>query len=213
MISDLISLLGHWITNLIAQAGYPAIFVLMLLGCMLIPIPSEVVMPFAGFLASQGVFDFWTLVIVGSLASLVGSLGAYGLGYWGQERFVKKLIKKYGKYLLITYDEVELAERWFRERGELISFVSRLIPVVRAYISLPAGFAQMNVIKFSVYSFAGAFLWTLTLTYLGFRLGENWNILEVYFKKFDVLIIGAFVLLGLVYIRHKVKKIKKQKKA
>lgn len=205
----MIDAIGREITNSIATLGYPAIFVLMTLESALIPIPSEITMPFAGFLVGLGKLNFWIVVFIGALANLTGSLGAYALGFWGQEKFVKSLIKKYGKYLLITYDEVETAERWFRKRGELIAFGSRLLPVVRTFISLPAGFSQMNVVKFSIYSFAGALIWTMFLTYLGVILGENWNALEAYFRKFDIaIIIGSIVLVG-IYIWYKIKKIKK----
>lgn len=201
--------IGNWIADSISTAGYPAVFFLMMVESALIPVPSEITMPFAGFMVGLGKLDFWLVVLIGGIGNLVGSLAAYALGYWGQERFVRQLVKKYGKYLLITYDEVETAERWFRERGELIAFSSRLLPVVRTFISLPAGFSQMNVIKFSVYSLAGALIWSAILAYLGVLLGENWNILEVYFRKFDILIIASIITLGILYVWYKLKKIKK----
>lgn len=207
----MIETLGYWITNSISSWGYLAVFLLMTLESALIPIPSEVTMPFAGFLVGLGKLNFWLIVIIGSLANLFGSLLAYALGYWGQEKFVRQLIKKYGKYLLITYEEVETAERWFRQRGELIAFGSRLMPVVRTFVSLPAGFSQMNVIKFSIYTFLGAFIWSGFLTYLGVILGENWNTLEVYFRKFDILIISLGIGVIAFYVWYKLRKIKKQK--
>lgn len=205
----MLEFLGNLITNSVSSWGYLAVFVLMTLESALIPIPSEITMPFAGFLVGLGKLNFWIVVFIGAVANLTGSLGAYALGFWGQEKLVKNLIKKYGKYLLITYDEVETAERWFRKRGELIAFGSRLLPVVRTFISLPAGFSQMNVVKFSIYSFAGALIWTIFLTYLGVILGENWNVLEVYFQKFDiVIVIGGIILVG-IYFWYKLQKIKK----
>lgn len=205
----MIETIGREITNSISTLGYPAVFILMTLESALIPIPSEITMPFAGFLVGLGKLNFWVVVFIGAVANLTGSLGAYALGFWGQEKFVKNLIRKYGKFLLITYDEVETAERWFRKRGELIAFSSRLLPVVRTFISLPAGFSQMNLFKFSIYSFAGALIWTTFLTYLGVILGENWQILEVYFRKFDIaIVIGGIVLVG-IYIWYKIRKIRK----
>ena len=203
----------HWITDSISVLGYPAVFFLMLVESALIPVPSEVTMPFAGFMVGLGKLNFWIVVLMGGVGNLVGSLLAYALGYWGQEKYVRQLIKKYGKYLLITYEEVETAERWFREKGELISFTSRLLPVVRTFISLPAGFSQMNVIKFSVFSLAGALIWSAILTYLGVLLGENWNILEVYFRKFQFLIVAVCVLLAAGYVFYKIKKIKRETKS
>lgn len=209
MIEALLAAIAHWITDSVSTLGYPAVFLLMLVESALIPVPSEVTMPFAGFLAGLGKLNFWLVVLAGGVGNLVGSLLAYALGYWGQERFVRQLVKKYGKYLLITYEEVETAERWFRQRGELIAFASRLLPVVRTFISLPAGFSQMNVFKFSLFTLAGSLIWSAFLAYLGVLMGENWNILEVYFKKFNYLIIGAFILMGLGYVFYKWQKIKK----
>jgi len=206
----MIELIGHWMISSISSWGYGAVFLLMCLESALVPIPSEVTMPFAGFLVGLGKLNFWLVVLVGSLANLSGSLLAYALGYWGQEKFVRQLIKKYGKYLLITYEEVATAERWFRQKGELIAFGSRLLPVVRTFISLPAGFAQMNPLKFSVYTFLGAFLWSAVLTSLGVLLGENWRLLEVYFKKFDVLILALGFSLVIFYVWFKLRKFKKK---
>ena len=202
-----------FITNSIGRIGYPAIFALMFLESALIPIPSEVTMPFAGFLVGRGLLSFWPVVFVGASANLIGSLAAYGLGFWGQERFVRKLIKKYGRYLLITYGEVEKAEKRFREKGELIAFGSRLLPVVRTFISLPAGFSQMNIIKFSLFTFAGAFIWSAGLAYFGLVLGENWRELEGYFRKFDLLFVFLFAAAAVIYVRHKLKKIKAEEKS
>jgi membrane protein DedA with SNARE-associated domain len=168
-------------------------------------------MPFAGFLAGQGLLNFWLVVFLGALGNLVGSLIAYALGYWGQEHLVRNIVNRYGKFLLITYEEVETAEKWFRTRGELIAFGSRLLPVVRTFISLPAGFSQMSVIKFSLYTFAGSFIWSAFLSWLGLKLGQNWSSLEIYFRKFQYLIIGGFVLLIILYVVHKVKKINQAK--
>jgi len=205
----MLATLTNWITNYISQIGYPAIFILMALESALVPIPSEVTMPFAGFLVGRGLLNFWLVVLVGGFANLIGSLMAYALGYWGQERFARRLIKKYGKYFLITYDEVERAERWFGNHGEIIAFGSRLMPVVRTFISLPAGFSQMNVIKFSFYTLAGALVWSAVLTYFGLLLGENWSALEVYFRKFDILIVTVGMAVILLYIWYKLRKIKK----
>lgn len=209
MIEALLEPIGHWITNSISTLGYPAVFLLMLVESALIPIPSEVTMPFAGFMVGLGKLNFWLVVLAGGIGNLVGSLMAYGLGYWGQERFVRRLVKKYGKFLLITYEEVETAEKWFREKGELIAFASRLLPVIRTFISLPAGFSQMNIFKFSVFSLAGALIWSAILAYFGVLLGENWNILEVYFRKFDLLIVAVGVGAVIFYVWYKLKKIKK----
>jgi len=210
-VAFMIEFLGEFIIDYISKAGYPAVFLLMTLESALIPIPSEITMPFAGFLVSLGKLNFWLVVLMGAVGNLVGSLAAYALGYWGQEKVARNLIKKYGKYALITYHEVETAEKWFRQRGELIAFGSRLLPAVRTFISLPAGFAQMNIIKFSIYTFLGSFIWSAFLTYLGVVLGENWTKLQTYFHKFDFLIVGLGLALAAFYIYYKMKKLKEEK--
>ncbi|MDZ4209729.1 MAG: DedA family protein [Candidatus Curtissbacteria bacterium] len=209
MIEQIIEPLATFITNWIASLGYPAIFVLMTLESALIPIPSEVTLPHAGFVVAIGKFNLWLVVLIGALGNLVGSLLAYALGYWGQETFVRNLIKKYGKFLLLTIEDFDQAEKWFREHGGKIAFFSRLLPVVRTFISLPAGISEMNVVRFSIFTFAGSFIWSAFLTYLGVILGQNWHTLGDYFHKFDVLIvIGALALIA-AYVYHKLKKIKK----
>jgi membrane protein DedA with SNARE-associated domain len=205
----LLEQLGSFITSWILGIGYPAIFILMTIESALIPIPSEVTMPFAGFLVGTGRMEFIPVVFFGALGNLFGSLLSYALGYWGQKNYVKGLIKKYGKYLLISYDDVETAERWFCQKGELIAFTSRLLPVVRTFISLPAGFSKMNWIRFSIFTFLGAFIWSALLAYIGLILGENWHQLGSYFHKFDVLIVMVIIILGIIYIHHKIKKIRR----
>lgn len=197
------------ITNLVTSLGYPAIFVLMFLESVFIPIPSEITMPFAGFLVSQGKFDMWTVVLVGGFANLGGSLVGYWVGTLGETK-VRWLVKKYGKFVLISIDEVELAEKWFREKGELIAFGSRLLPIIRTFISLPAGMARMDIKKFSIYTLAGSLIWSYLLTYIGVTLGNNWHSLEGYFRKFQFLIIGVGVLLVAWYVWHKFKKMKNE---
>lgn len=204
----MIEQVGHWITGSITNTGYLAIFLLMTVESALIPVPSEITMPFGGFLVGMGKLNFWGVVAVGGLGNLVGSLMAYGLGYWGQDAVVRRLVRNYGKYLLITQGEVDRAESWFRQHGGKITFFSRLLPVVRTFISLPAGVAKMNVVRFSLYTLAGSLLWSAFLAWLGVILGKNWQILEVYFRKFDILIVVAVIVLTGLYVYHKVQKIR-----
>lgn len=198
------------ITAAIESGSYPAIFILMTLESALIPIPSEITMPFAGFLVGLGKLNFWLVVAVGGLANLTGSLIAYWLGSWGRE-YVHHWTRRYGKFLLITVSEVERAERWFRSHGELVAFGSRLLPIVRTFISLPAGMSKMDIKKFSVYTLAGSLIWSAFLAYIGFVLGKNWHSIEIYFRKFQFLIIGIILALSVWYAWHKIEKIKKQK--
>lgn len=209
MLESITSILAHNIITGIESASYLAIFIFMTLESAFVPIPSEITMPFAGFLVSQGKLNFWLVVMVGGFANLTGSLIVYFIGAKGQTK-VHSWIKRYGKYLLISIDDVELGEKWFRSHGELVAFGSRLLPIVRTFISLPAGMARMNLKKFSIYSLAGALIWSAFLTYLGVFLGKNWNSLEHYFRQFQIVIIGIGALLIFLYVKHKIKKIKKQ---
>jgi len=208
----MLEILGKFVIDIISKFGYFGVFTLMALESACIPIPSEVTMPFAGSLISSGRFTFWGLVIVGGVANLAGSWLAYFVGAWGQETVVRKVIKKYGKYVLVTEDEFDKSEKWFRKYGEAIVFFTRLMPIVRTFISLPAGIAKMNLWRFSIYTLIGSLIWSTLLTYVGVVLGANWKSIEVYFHRFDFLIVGVFLIAGIWYVHHKVKKIKKQGK-
>ena len=204
MIEQLSGLIIHLIQNL----GYAGIFLLMTLESALLPIPSEVTMPFAGFLAQGGYLNFWIVVFVGALGNLVGSLIAYAIGFYLEESIVLGLVKKYGKFVLISEHEYTRAVSWFAKYGNPITFVSRLLPAVRTFISLPAGLAEMNIWKFSIYTFVGSFVWSTFLTWIGFYLGTKWNSWEPYFRKFQIVIVVVLVLGILWYINHKLKIVK-----
>lgn len=213
MIDQIIALLTNFIINFIGTTSYLGVFVLMTAESALIPFPSEVTMPFAGYLASLGKMDVYLLIFIGAFANLFGSILAYALGYWGEDHVVRKLIKSYGKYLLISIHEYERSEKWFRKYGEKIVFISRVLPVVRTFISLPAGIAKMNFVRFSVLTFLGSLIWSAFLTYIGFVLGKNWHSLEVYYRKFEYAIIGVLALIAIYYIYHKIKKLKEKEKS
>lgn len=167
----------------------------MTLESALIPLPSEVTMPFAGSLVASGIFSFWPLAIIGTLANLTGSLLAYGLGYLGEAK-----VRKYGKYIFLREKEFEHAQRLFIKYGEIITFISRVLPAIRTYISLPAGIAKMNLKKFILYTTLGSFIWSTFLTYLGVVLGSNWHSLSGYFRQFDLVIIVTLILGIIVYL-------------
>lgn len=201
----MLAFIGSFIINLVSQTGYVGIFFLMLVESALIPVPSEITMPFAGSLVASGKFNLLLVVMVGTLGNLIGSLLAYALGFWGQEAVVRKLIQKYGKYLLLTEHEYDRAESWFRKHGEIIVFVSRLLPAVRTFISLPAGIAHMKLRKFIIYTTLGCLPWSLLLTWVGVKLGENWESIGVYFHRFDAIIFVLLTLAVFYYVNHKLK--------
>lgn len=195
--------LSQVIIQLIQTTGYVGVFVLMTLESALIPIPSEVTMPFAGFLVNKGVLSFAPVVLMGALGNLAGSLIAYYIGFYFKQSFIVKMINKYGKFLLITEEDYKTAVSWFHKYGIGVVFFSRLLPAVRTFISLPAGHAKMSLWKFSSYTLVGSLLWSFVLTYIGVYLGSQWNSLEGYFRKFDLLIVVVFILLVAFYINHK----------
>ncbi len=207
MLESIIGVVTHLIINFISQTGYWGIFVLMAAESALIPIPSEVTMPFSGYLASIGKFNIYIIVVVGAFANLAGSLLAYWLGKWGQEAVVIRFIERYGKFFLISVEEFHRSERWFRTYGQKIVFFSRILPIIRTFISLPAGIAEMNIWKFSFLTLLGSLIWSAFLTYIGFALGKNWNSIEIYYRKFEYVIVFLVLAAGLYYLIHKIRKV------
>jgi membrane protein DedA with SNARE-associated domain len=180
-----------YITDIICQVGYLGIVLLMTLESACMPVPSEIVMPFGGFAAQRGRLDFFWVGMAGSIGCLIGSVLSYGVGYYGG----RPILEKYGKYILISREKLKLADRWFGKYGGKAVFIARLLPVIRTFISLPAGIAKMDFKKFAVYSFVGSVPWCYALAYTGILLGENWTMLEDYWIYFDI----AIVLGGLVF--------------
>lgn len=169
----------------------------------LIPIPSEITMPFSGFLVTSGKFNLILVVAAGTFGNLAGSIVAYYLGRWGQEAIVRKFIKNYGKYILISEHEYNRSEKWFRKYGEIIVFVSRLLPGIRTYISLPAGIAEMNFPKFIIYTTLGSLIWSLILTYIGIVLGQRWSTIGTYFHAFDAIIAAVIATVVIFFFYRK----------
>ncbi|OGH42454.1 MAG: hypothetical protein A3H79_01805 [Candidatus Levybacteria bacterium RIFCSPLOWO2_02_FULL_36_8b] len=204
----MIELLSGFIIQLIQSSGYFGVFLLMTLESALIPIPSEVTMPFAGYLVTTGKFSFTTVVLIGAFGNLVGSWIGYAVGYFLEETIIVTLIKKYGKFILVSVDEYNHSLKWFNKYGDKIAFYSRILPAVRTFISLPAGLAAMNFWKFSIYTFLGSLIWSAILTYVGVYLGSKWDTIGGYFHKFD-LILAVLLILGILfYINHKLKIVK-----
>lgn len=196
MLEALLQPLIHWVTATIGDYGLFAVFALMLLESTGILIPSEAISPFAGYLVSLGKMDFFAMVAAGVLGNLAGSLIAYFIGLFGG----RQLWVRYGRYLGVRAHHLVVAEKWFERYGELVVFISRCVPVVRTFISFPAGTARMNLAKFMFYTLIGCVPWVFGLTYLGYLLGENWEEVGSYLHYLDyavalVLIAGALYLL------------------
>ena len=196
----------EYITLGMSAGGYFGLFALMALESMIAPVPSEVVMPFAGYLVLQGRFDFWIVLLVSGLGSIFGSVLSYYIGFYGGRPFVLR----YGKYLLLDKEHLEWTENWFRKQGNKTIFISRFIPVVRHLISIPAGIAKMTIHKFVIYTFLGATIWNFILLYAGFKLGEHWDKIHQYSRGLDIIFV-ALVILFFVYFIWKHRKRKNEK--
>ena len=180
--------LCYYNTLFINQCSYVGIFVLMTLESMVFPIPSELVMPFAGFLIFSGQFNPLAVMLASTLGSVAGSLLSYGMGRLGEP-----VVLRYGRYLLLNVHHLEWTKKFFERHGGKTIFLSRFIPVVRHLISIPAGLAQMSLVPFLVYTVAGATLWNGFLTYLGVRLKENWWIIQRYTHILDYIIVAVLL--------------------
>jgi membrane protein DedA with SNARE-associated domain len=193
MIANIIAALSAFVTYVISTSGDLGILVLMAIGSACIPLPSEVIMPFSGYLVLTGRFKLMWVATMGALGCNVGSLVAYEIGYYGG----RPLVEKYGSYIFLGRDELEMADRFFGRFGDAAVFFSRLLPVIRTFIALPAGIARMNRLRFHAYTFAGSWPWCLGLAWVGMVLGEKWDSdprLKMWFHRFDALIGGMIVL-------------------
>jgi membrane protein DedA with SNARE-associated domain len=189
-----------FVISFISTLGYPGIFLLSVLESALIPIPSEIIMPFSGFLVSNGTFDAVGVVLAGTFGNLVGSILTYFLGI----KVGRAFILKYGKYILFKKSHLEFTEELFQKYGDKISFFCRLLPAIRTYISLPCGVGKTNFVKFSIYTFLGSLVWNTMLTYVGIVFGHNWKNIDKYAIYLDVVsagVISVFVIWFIIKIR------------
>lgn len=204
MIGKIIEIVTTFIISGISAWGYWGIGAMMAIESACVPLPSEVIMPFAGFLVAQGKFSLLSVTLAGAIGCVVGSVIAYAVGVWGGRSF----IEKYGKYLLISHHDLAIADNFFNKYGSSAIFFSRLLPVVRTFISLPAGIARMNFNKFVIYTFLGSLPWCLALAYIGKKLGDHWNVLGTYFHKFDFVVVIVIIAGAAWYVRRQVKNLK-----
>jgi membrane protein DedA with SNARE-associated domain len=197
-----------FLNSLYGAVGYLGVLFAMTIESAMIPLPSELILPYAGFLVSDPSqieplthqpWNFWIVVIVATIGNSLGSLIAYGIGAWGGRPF----LERYGRYLLIRPHEIELADDFFRRWGGPTVFIGRLLPVVRTFISFPAGIARMDLRKFIIYSTAGALPWSMLLTYAGVLLGENWTEIRRTLQPFDtgIAVLVVFAVLLFVWWR------------
>jgi membrane protein DedA with SNARE-associated domain len=198
MIHGIIDQLTHIALTLTETFGYWGIYAGMIIESSCIPLPSEVIMLFSGFMVASGMLSFWLVVTAGVLGNLTGSVLTYWIGASGGRSF----LQKYGKYFLINAHHMEKADHWFYRYGDWTVFFTRNMPVIRTFISLPAGISRMNFAKFFIFTFVGCIPWNIALTFLGFKLGKNWQSIEPYFRPVSYAILAALIV-GAVWFFYK----------
>ena len=201
------SVLGHlinFIEQVITAMGPLGISLLMAIESCNIPLPSEAILPFAGYMVSKGIFNFHVAAWAGAFGCVIGSIPSYYLGYFGGRTFVEK----YGKYFLVSKKDLEDADRWVEKYGDWAFFLCRMLPVIRTFISLPAGILRARKRVFFLLTFLGSLVWSYVLVYVGVKLGEHLDKLKSIWHKFDAVIILVCVVLGAIYIYKHLKHLK-----
>lgn len=202
----MVEAIGSWIIHIISVLGYPGIILTMAIESALIPLPSEIIMPFSGFLASIGKFDLNLVALMGATGNVIGSLIAYAIGFYGHEKLVRRFIRKFGKWILITEKELDETEKLLNKYNGLVVLGSRVLPGIRTVISLPCGFAKLPLKRFIVLTFLGSLVWSYFLAWIGFVLGQSWSTIGPYFHKADAAI-AVLIAIGVsAYIYHKLHK-------
>lgn len=194
MIDTILKPIAEWVIAVISTMGYPGIVLLMAIESACVPLPSEIIMPFSGYLVYTGRFDLHAASLAGAIGCAVGSAVAYWAGVWGGRPF----LEKYGRYLLIRRKDLDAADRFFERWGMWAVFIARLLPIIRTFISLPAGISRMPFVPFLILSFVGSVPWCYLLAYVGKVLGENWTTIRNYFHGADLLI-GIVLVAGFAF--------------
>ena len=201
MISQVLEALAVWIQGVISTLGYGGVGGLMAIESACVPLPSEVIMPFAGSLIPSGRFTLLGCGLAGAIGCVVGSIPAYYAGAYGG----RALILKYGRYILLSPEHLDWADSFFARRGQLTVFLARLLPVVRTFIAFPAGIARMPMGKFVVYTVVGSFPWCLGLAWVGMKLGENLDVLKPWFHRFDAVLVAIGLVAVVWFVRKQLK--------
>lgn len=184
-----------WVTDFIIALGYWGLAIGMAIESANVPLPSELILPFGGYLVSTGRLNFWGAVMAGTIGGTLGSVASYYLGLRGG----RPLLMKYGRYIGISRSKLATADRWFANYGEATVFFTRLMPIVRTFISLPAGLTGMNFKKFVIYTFLGSLPWSVLLVYVGVKLGENWQLIKPWFHRLDA-VVAVGIVVGIIYL-------------
>ncbi len=191
------------LTSLIQSAGYVGVMLLMALQSAAVPLPSEIILPFAGFLVASGSYTLLGMTLAASIGSVIGSLVLYYIGYYGG----RPLLEKYGKYILVHKNDIDMGQKFFDKYGHSANFFGRMVPIVRTFISFPAGVSKVKIVPFITYAFAGSFIWSLLLIWLGSKLGENWTKVRDVLHSFSLVIAVLIVLAIFWYVRRHLKRV------
>jgi membrane protein DedA with SNARE-associated domain len=212
MISRIVEQLLGFTTAVISGMGYGGIVLLMAIESACIPLPSEIIMPFAGYLVFKGEMTLQGAALAGAIGCVVGSIPAYYLGMLGG----RPLVERYGRYLLISHKELDFADRLFQRHGQWVVLAGRLLPVVRTFIAFPAGVARMPMVRFLVYTFVGSYPWCLVLAWAGRKLGQAWHTdprLQAIYHRFETVILAALALSVVLFVWHKVREARRGRRA
>ena len=214
-LSDILNVINLWAQNIIRTLGYPGLGLVMFLENVFPPIPSELVLPLAGWLTLEEAAKFSLLgvTIVGAIGSVAGAFFFYGLGKWFDEKRVRYLLKRFGKWFLLSEDDFDVALQWFERYDEYVIFFGRMVPIVRSLISVPAGLANMRIGKFTLYTAVGTGLWSFILAFAGRTLGENWSLVADFIDKYETIVIIAAIVVVVAFFVNRVLKMRKQKVA
>ena len=210
-LGDILNAIKIWAENIIRTMGYPGLYLVMFLENIFPPIPSEVILPLAGSLTLTGEFTIPMITIVGMLGSLTGAFVFYGLGKWLGESRVRELVAKFGKFALLSTDDLDRSLEWFDKYDDWVIFFSRMVPIVRSLISIPAGIASMNFAKFSLFTILGTALWSFVLSFGGRLLGEQWPLIADFINTYqNVVLVVAVVAVVFFVVYRLLKKTKKK---
>jgi membrane protein DedA with SNARE-associated domain len=196
----MIQTIVNFLLDLVRTVWYPGVALAMFIESFFAPIPSEAIMPMAGWLAAQGTMQIWILAVVGWVASYLGTLPFYFLGYWGNREKINGRLAKYGKRFFIKPSEVDTAFSWFEKRGKGFVFFGRLVPIVRTVISFPAGCVKMPFVPFSVLTLLGSTLWSGILATAGYYLGENRSKVGAFFGQYEHVVLAALGICAVAYV-------------
>jgi membrane protein DedA with SNARE-associated domain len=202
-VGDLLGNLGEWIQRVIEGLGYVGIVLVMALENVFPPIPSELVMPLAGFMAHEGKFNLVGVIVAGMIGSVIGALVLYYLGLWANEAIVRRFVRRFGRYAFISENDLDVSLNYFSKYGEAVIFFGRLIPLVRSLISIPAGMNRMPLPRFLFYTVLGTTIWSAILSYAGWLLGANYERVAGWVEQYQsvVLVLIALAVIVFVYLR------------